>query len=315
MDTENNIEVMTVSSLAGFGISRVCLGIGFFDGVHRGHQRLLESLLAISRELDAVPCALTFFPHPRAILSPGNAPPLLMSPEQKNQKLREAGMKAVITIPFTHEFAELAPDEFIKKCLCSSSVAVAGIAIGTQWRFGRGGSGNLETLKQIGKLRNWRVEAVDELEIDGHTVSSTAIRRAVAGGRLVDAAAMLGRGYSLLGTVRHGFKVASRELSHPTANLEIRYGILPPDGVYGAVAIFDGMRHPAAVNIGLCPTYHRSGSEVRVEVHVLDYYGDLYERQIELEFLSYLREERTFAGSAELKAQIAADIEQIRKLL
>lgn len=315
MDMTNNIEVIAVSSLAGFGIKRVCLAAGIFDGVHLGHQLLLQRLLAMSAELDAEPCALTFFPHPREVLNPGNAPPLLLAPEQKKQLLWQAGMKAVVTIPFTRGFANLEPEEFIGKCLSSSSVEIAGIAVGTQWRFGRGGTGNLETLRQIGMAKNWRIEAVGELDINGRTVSSTMIRRAIAGGNLADAAAMLGRNYSLFGTVTHGFRVASQELNHPTANLEIRYGVLPPNGVYAAMAIFDGTRYPAAVNIGLCPTYNRAGSAVRIEIHVLDFTGNLYGRQIELEFLQYLREERTFAGSQELKAQIAKDVAQIRKLI
>lgn len=311
----NNIEVIAVSSLAGFGIKRVCLAAGVFDGVHLGHQLLLERLLEISAELDAEPCALTFSPHPRQVLNPKTAPPLLLAPEQKNRLLREAGMKAVVTIPFTRDFAMLEPVEFIEKCLFSSSVEVAGIAVGTQWRFGRGGTGDLETLRQIGTVKNWHIEAVGELDINGQTVSSTMIRRAIAGGNLADAVAMLGRNYSLFGTVVHGFRVASQELNHPTANLEMHYGVLPPNGVYAALAIFDGVRHPAAVNIGLCPTYNRAGSAIRIEIHVLDFEGNLYGRQIELEFLQYLREERTFAGSQELKAQIGKDVAQIRKLI
>ncbi len=314
-DTERKIiDVITVSSLAGFGIRRVVLAIGVFDGVHLGHQLLLNRLIEMGRELDATPCALTFFPHPRQVLAPDKAPPLLLPPEQKSRLLHEYGMQAVVTLLFTREFAAQSPEEFIDNCLKSDSVEVAGIAVGANWRFGRGGSGTVTELGHIAKERKLRLAAVEELVVDDQVVSSTAIRRAVAGGLLDKAAALLGRSYSLFGDVTHGYQVATRELSHPTANLDIRYGILPPNGVYAGLVCLDGREYCAAVNIGECPTYNRVGAEVRVEVHVLDFNGDLYGRQIELVLVQYLREERTFPDSQALKLQIVEDIAQIRRL-
>lgn len=312
---ENKIvDVIAVSSLAGFGIRRAALAIGVFDGVHLGHQLLLERLCEMADELDATPCALTFFPHPRQVLTPEKAPPFLLAPEQKLRLLHRFGMKAVVTLPFTRDFALQGPEDFIANCLRSDSVEIAGIAVGANWRFGRGGSGTTADLERIAQANYFSLAAVPELLIDGEIVSSTAIRRAVAGGLLDKAARLLGRNYSLCGNVEHGYQVASRELSHPTANLNIQYGVLPPNGVYAGLVHLDGRTFDAAVNIGECPTYNRAGDGVRVEVHLLDFNGDLYGARIELELLQYLREERTFSNSNALKQQIVEDVRLIRKL-
>jgi riboflavin kinase/FMN adenylyltransferase len=314
-DTENKtVDVIAVSSLAGFGIRRAALAIGVFDGVHLGHQLLLARLLDMARELDAVPCALTFSPHPRQVLAPEKAPPLLLEPEQKARLLHGFGMTGVVTLPFTREFASQTPDAFIADCLYSDTVEVAGIAVGANWRFGRGGCGGVADLERIAAQKHFRLVAVPELRVDGQVVSSTAIRRAVAGGLLDRAAGLLGRNYSLTGTVVRGYRVASSELSHPTANLDVCHGVLPPNGVYAGLVHLDGQAFDAAVNIGECPTFHRSGAEVRVEVHVLDFSGDLYGCRIELELLRYLREERTFGDSLALRQQIAEDVREIRRL-
>lgn len=308
------VDVIAVNSLAGFGIKRVVLAIGVFDGVHMGHIKLLSRLMEMAHELDAVPCALTFFPHPRQVLAPEKAPPLLLPPEQKSRLLHFFGMKAVVTLPFTREFAMQSPEEFIDNCLSSDTVEVAGIAVGSDWRFGRGGEGTAAELERICRAREIKLAAVEELKLNGEVVSSTAIRRAVAGGLLDKAAEMLGRYYSLYGEVVHGFQVASRELSHPTANLAMRYGILPPNGVYAGLLTLDGKDYGAAVNIGECPTFNRADAQVRVEIHVLDFEGDLYGRQIELTPLDYLREERTFSDAQALKNQIVKDIAEVRRL-
>lgn len=314
-EAENKtVDVIAVSSLAGFGIRRAALAIGVFDGVHLGHQMLLGKLREMALELDAVPCALTFSPHPRQVLVPEKAPPLLLDPERKSQLLHHFGMTGVVTLPFTREFASQTPDDFIANCLRSDTVEAAGIAVGANWRFGHGGSGGIADLERIAGAGHFRLAVVPELRIDGQVVSSTAIRRAVAGGLLEKASRLLGRNYSLSGTVIHGYRVASSELSHPTANLDIRFGVLPPNGVYAGLMHLDGNVFDAAVNIGECPTYRRCGAEVRVEVHVLDFTGDLYGRRIELELLRYLREERTFGDSRALRQQIVEDIREIREL-
>ncbi len=309
------IDVITVSSLAGFGLKKVVLAIGVFDGIHLGHQLLLQQLLEMGRELDAAPCALTFFPHPRQVLVPDKAPPLLLPPEEKTRLLHQFGMEAVVTIPFTREFASQSPDDFIDNCICSQTVEVVGIAVGANWHFGQGGKGGIADLSRIAAVRNIRLTAVEEMTIDGQIISSTAIRRAIAGGVLDRAAAFLGRNYSLFGEVCHGYRIASTELQHPTANLAIEYGILPPNGVYAGLVHIDGRKLTAAVNIGECPTFNRANAEVRVEVHVLDFHEDLYGKKIELELVHYLREERTFSDAEALKQQIIADVRQIRQLI
>lgn len=309
------IDVITVSSLAGFGLRKVVLAIGVFDGVHLGHQLLLKKLVDMGRELDAVPCALTFFPHPRQVLLPDKAPPLLLPPEEKNRFLHQFGMAAVVTIPFTRDFAAQGPEDFIDNCICSQTVEVLGIAVGANWHFGQGGQGGIADLSRIAAARNIRLAAVEEMTINGELISSTAIRRAVSGGLLEKAAAFMGRNYSLFGEVSRGYRVATNELQHPTANLDIKYGVLPPNGVYAGLVHIDGRKLTAAVNVGECPTFNRADAEVRVEVHILDFQEDLYGRKIELELVRYIREERTFSDAGALKQQITADVQQIRQLI
>jgi riboflavin kinase/FMN adenylyltransferase len=306
------VNVSSLDALAGHGINRVCLAIGVFDGVHCGHQLLLRRLLAMSKAHHAVPVAMTFFPHPRQVLQPQNAPSLLLPPEQKVILLHEFGMHGVVTVPFSREFAALPPEEFISDCLNSPRVEICGICVGEQWRFGAGGKGGSGLLRQFAFDGHFEFDAVAELAIDGNIVSSTNIRRAISSGLLEHAKVMLGRPYSLFGKVEKGFHLAGAELAHPTANIRMEYGILPPDGVYAAKAVIGGVKLAAAVNIGISPTYHRQDSARRVEVHILDFNRDLYGLPLEVELILYLREERCFSDTAGLKAQIELDVTAIK---
>ena len=307
------IDVPSLDALAEFGVKDACLAIGVFDGVHKGHQLLIEALLEMSIKHHSAPVALTFFPHPREIVQPDNPPPLLIPPFKKIELLHQYGIKAVVTVQFSRKFAAQTPDEFIKNCLNSSHVKISGICVGRNWRFGAGGSGDSLTLHNFADRGHFDFEAVDELVMGDSIVSSTAIRRAVSSGLLGRAQEMLGRPYSLCGIVEKGHHVAGPELEHPTANLKITYGILPPDGVYASSVIFDGKRFPAAVNVGIAPTYNRSeDSNRRFEVHIIGFEQNIYGAFIEVELLRYLREERSFPDSAMLKKQIVKDIEDIK---
>ncbi len=314
--TKKLINVSALSELIEHGINRVVLAIGVFDGVHRGHQKLLHELQNLAEAEKATPVALTFHPHPRAVIGNGIAPQLLISPAKKSFLLHHYGVEAVITIPFTNRFAQLSPADFIKDCLIAHNVTLAGICVGRKWRFGAGGLGSIADLKQFAGRGNFSLRAVDELILDNEAVSSTQIRRSIASGLLNKAADMLGRRYSLTGKVERGYNIASRELGHPTANLRLHYGIIPPDGVYAGRALWRQKSYPAAVNIGSSPTYSQLPKLKipRVEVHLIDFSGDIYGEQLEVELLSYLREERSYPSSLELKEQIIADIERIKGL-
>ncbi|MHB9138089.1 MAG: riboflavin biosynthesis protein RibF [Victivallaceae bacterium] len=307
------IDVPSLDALAERGIKTACLAIGVFDGVHKGHQLLIKALLEMSVKHHSVPVALTFFPHPREVVQPDNPPPLLVPPAKKIELLHQYGIKAVVTIPFSREFAAQTPDEFIKNCLNSSRVKIRGICVGCKWRFGAGGTGDSSVLRDFADRGHFDFEAVDELTIGDSIVSSTAIRRAVSSGLLERAQELLGRPYSLCGIVEKGHHVAGPELAHPTANLKITYGILPPDGVYAASVILDGKRYPAAVNAGVSPTYNRpEDRSKRFEVHIIGFEQNIYGAAVEVELLKYLREERSFPDSAMLKQQIIKDIEDIK---
>ena len=305
-------------SIAGNGFDTACaprlaLGIGVFDGVHLGHRRIIGELVRQAKRNGAVPAAMTFDPHPRAVLHPTEAPTLLVPLSERIRLLREAGAELVLVVRFTAEFARLEPEEFLRRLLECPEFRLAGICVGERWRFGRGGCGDSALLREYARSRGLDFTACPELEIGGETVSSSVIRRAIAAGRLDTAAEMLGRPYRLTGVVEYGYGAATSRLSCPTANLDFKAGVLPPDGVYAGCAVRDGRLYPAAINVGLCPTFGWEQARRRVEIHLLDYTGTLYGSELGVEFLHHLREERTFTGPEELKLQIDRDLVRIRE--
>lgn len=310
------IDVSSMDALAEYGVKAACMAIGVFDGVHRGHQLLISNLLAMSCRHHCTPVALTFFPHPREVIYPENPPTLLVPPFKKIELLHQYGIKAVVTMHFSRELAAMSPAEFIKNCLHSAQVNIRGICVGKKWRFGAGGAGDSSMLHHFADNGHFDFDAVSELVVGNSIVSSSNIRRAISSGLLTSAGEMLGRPYSLCGIVEKGYHVAGPELAHPTANLKITNGVLPPDGVYAASAIVKGSRYPAAVNIGMSPTYNRvEDKKRRFEVHIIGFDRNLYGAAVEVELLQYLREERCFLNSEMLKIQIIKDIEDIKQII
>jgi riboflavin kinase/FMN adenylyltransferase len=311
-----NLNVSSLGELVENDIDRVSIAIGVFDGVHRGHQLLLKELVEMAGKNNSVPVAMTFYPHPRAVLNPQNPPPLLISPSKRISLLHDYGMQAVVTLPFSQSFAEQTPEKFIKQCLHSPGIKICGLCVGEKWRFGAKGAGGIDLLEKMSVEDGFDFAAVRESVIDGEVVSSTGIRRAIAGGKLSEAAQMLGRNYSLAGIVEKGYHDASRDLQHPTANLNIQYGVLPPCGVYAARAFINGRKYTAAVNIGVSPTYNRPGEKkIRLEVHCIDFSEDIYGSSVEVELLEYIREERCFLSPGELKKQIEADLKKVVRVV
>ncbi len=319
MAKDKKIKELNVSSLGELvenGISRVSVAIGVFDGVHRGHQLLLKQLVEMAEKNNSTPIAMTFYPHPRAILTPKSPPPLLISPAKRIRLLHRYGMQAVVTLSFSQSFAEQSPDEFIKKCLHSSNIKICGLCVGNNWRFGAKGTGKIDLLEKMAQEDNFDFAAVKEFISRGTVVSSTSIRRLIASGQLADAAEMLGRHYSLTGIVEAGHQDAARDLNYPTANFNIQHGVLPPCGVYAGKAFVSGKTRIAAVNIGTSPTYNRPDkNKIRLEAHFIDFSGDIYGQTVEIELLEYLREERCFLSPSELKQQIKIDLERIIKIV
>ncbi|MBU8902826.1 MAG: riboflavin biosynthesis protein RibF [Victivallales bacterium] len=314
MTKNRQLNVSSLGELVENGIKRVSVAIGVFDGVHRGHQLLLEELVEMAKKNNSTPVAMTFYPHPRAVLNPQNPPPLLIPPSKRINLLHDYGMQAVATLSFSKSFAEQSPENFIKSCLHSPDIKICGLCVGRDWRFGAKGVGKIDLLEKMSKKDIFDFAAVKEFIRNGEIVSSTSIRRAISSGKLGDAAEMLGRHYSLTGIVERGHHDATEDLDHPTANLNIQYGVLPPCGVYAAKAFVNGRIRIAAVNIGLSPTYKRLGkNKIRIEAHFIDFSDDIYGQTVEVELLKYLREERCFISPSELKKQIEIDLQQIIK--
>ena len=313
------LETDSIDALADANISSVTVAIGVFDGVHLGHRKLLTELLKLAEQQHSVPVAMTFYPHPRELVNPRAAPKLLLPTQEKIRMLGQCGAAAVVSIHFTREFASLAPEEFLDSCLFGNRVKVHGLCVGRKWRFGAGASGDSVFLARKAKEKGFAFVPVEELRTpEGAIISSTAIRKALTEGNLEVAKSMLGRNYSLFGTVEEGYHNATSRLDSPTANLSIPDGVLPPNGVYAGFAHVDGVRYPAAVNLGVSPTFRAEYGRIsrRLELHLLGgFHGTLYGKYLQAELVSFLRPEKRFADPEELKQQIRRDIEAINQIL
>ncbi len=289
--------------------------IGVFDGVHRGHQAVIECARQSADEAGGTACVITFDPHPVRILAPSDAPRLLTATEHKLQLLAGIGISHVVVIPFDRAFAETPAEDFIRQ-LHERAASLRRICVGAEWRFGKGGSGDVALLERLGGELGFSVTGVPTVSIDGMTASSTRIREAVAGGDFQIAEALLGRPYTVLGTVVEGRRLG-RQLGFPTANLTVHSEQLPPTGVYAvAVRLEDQPEERFGVaNLGYRPSVEGEGARRLLEVHLLDWSGDLYGHDLEVRFLEFLRPERRFDGLEALKAQITEDVARARQVI
>ena len=281
--------------------------MGFFDGVHVGHQRVILS--ADTR--GALRGVLTFCTHPLALLRPEQQPPLL-TPDAayKAQLLSTTGADVLLCLPFTPEFAAQSPAEFLDAL--GAACRVAGISVGENWRFGRGGSGTPALLRQEGAARGFRVCACDLAMVGFRPVSSSRIRAALQAGELEEVGAMLGRPFAITGTVEHGQHLA-RQLGFPTANISgLEHAALPPFGVYQVHCRLGATSLSGIANLGLRPTIDEQQKIPRLEVHFPGWQGDLYGHHLVVELRRFLRPEQPFPGLAALREQIQRDIDSLR---
>lgn len=289
---------------------RFVLTIGNFDGVHRGHLRLLERLVERARELGVPSCVYTFEPAPRRVLQPDRAPPRILSIERKLELLGAAGVDHVVLEAFDLELGAQSPEWFADTVILERLNPVA-MVVGYDFRYGNRRAGNVDTLRAY--VPQLPIEAVDALDQAGEIVSSSKIREAVAEGRVADAARMLGRPYCLTGTVVPGDQ-RGRGLGFPTANLDVDQELLPAFGVYAVTAHVVGQpAAPAVANLGLRPTF--GASRFAVEVHLLDQDVDLYGQRVQVHFVARIRPEQRFSGAEELVARIGQDVAHARELL
>lgn len=291
--------------------TRTVLALGNFDGLHRGHARILEQVLRRAEERRATAAALTFDPHPPRVLRPDKAPPLLMTRAQKLRALAGAGMAGTAVVRFTPELSQWDPDRFVRTVLVEW-LQVAEVCVGANFLFGRHRSGNFSLLRALGARYGFEADSVDPVRYKEFVVSSTRLRRLIADGRVDEAGALFGHHYMIEGEVETG-EGRGRTHGVPTANLRTENELLPPDGVYATTAGFDGVLHASVTNIGVRPTFGAGGPRT-IETHLLDTDLDLYGRSLRLAFVQRLRGERAFEDAAALQRQIGKDCARARAL-
>jgi riboflavin kinase/FMN adenylyltransferase len=289
----------------------IFLAIGVFDGVHLGHQAVISAATEHAKAANGTPVVVTFDPHPEKVLRPEAAPHLLTATGHKINLIRELGVAHLLIITFDKQFASTEPEDFVDQ-LVKHCTPLREICVGHQWSFGKNRRGDLELLKRLGAQLGFNVVGIPPVTIAGEIVSSTAIRQAVEAGDLRKAAAMLGREYTILGTVVRGDDLG-KKIGFPTANLSAHNEQFPPNGVYFAEAKLDGVVYPGVVNLGYRPTVS-SKTERVLEIHLLDFNRDIYGKDIEVRFVRYLRPEQKFENLDALARQIELDVQQARKL-
>jgi len=313
--------------------------VGAFDGLHIGHQHIIKELIRHARETGRLSAVVTFHPHPRAVLRPWLSPKVLTTPGEKAVLLAQMGLDILVLVSFTPEVARMPAREFVR--LLRERLRMEELWVGRDFALGRGREGNVPALQAMGEQLGFHVQVFEPVTVDGRPVSSTEVRELLATGQVDEARRLLGRPYSLAGEVVSGAR-RGRCLGFPTANLAVRperalppdgvYGArrgrclgfptanlavrperaLPPDGVYAVYALVGNERLPAVANIGERPSFNTG--QHAIEVHILDYSGDLYGRDLAIEFIRRLRAEQRFSDVCQLVAQISNDIEQARQI-
>ena len=289
------------------------VSIGFFDGVHRGHQTIIQRAVRVARAAGLRSVVVTFDRHPMEVVNPGTQPKLLMTLARRARALAEQGVDLVVVMPFDDGLRHLSPEEFVDHVLVEPLQAQR-VVIGGNFRFGHRAAGDVATLSELGPGRGFTAETVTLLELDGVVISSTHIRAAIDEGDVEHAARMLGRPHAVDGIVVRGNQRGTG-LGYPTANLQIgRRTAVPARGIYaGAFTLSDGDVHPCVTNVGVNPTF--GGQELRVEAHLLEFSGDLYGREAAVDFRHRLRDEERFDSAEALVAQIDLDAAEARRLL
>jgi riboflavin kinase/FMN adenylyltransferase len=288
------------------------LALGNFDGLHRGHMKIVDRVRRRAGERGGTPAAMTFDPHPSTVLRPDKAPPLLMSKAQKLESLARAGMQGMAVVRFTLELSAWEPEAFVRTVLVEW-LHVSEVWVGANFLFGHQRSGTFSVLRTLGARYGFRAEKIDPVRYKDFVVSSTRVRRLISEGRVDEAGALLGHHYFIDGRVVRGAG-RGRQLGFPTANLATENELVPPAGVYATIAsTLDGVVYPSITNIGTRPTFGDVERPV-IETHIFDLARDLYETTLRLSFVQRLRDERPFPDVDALRAQIDADCRSARRL-
>lgn len=299
----------SIEELAGSN-ERLAVTIGFYDGVHCGHRRVLAELVALAKEHGALSAVITFNPHPRCVVEGGASPPSLISIEHKLKLIEAAGVDICLVLPFDAELMRLDAREFMSVYL-RSRLKIAAVCVGSDFVFGRGREGDAEMLKSMGEEAGFAVTSVPQVTVDGRVVSSTAIREAILSGDLATASKLLGRPYSILGTIVAGLALG-RMLGYPTANLDPHHEAIPPEGVYAVTAAVRSVSRRGLLYIGRRPTF--GGGELTIEVYLMDFDGMIYGEEIEVAFVSKIRDDMRFGSKDELAARIGEDLRAAERI-
>jgi len=309
------VRVITDLSVSPWPDQRAVVTIGAYDGVHLGHRAVIRQVRDRAAELGALSVVVTFDRHPASVVRPDAAPRLLTTPEQKIELLSQTGVDAVVVVPFSEEQAKETPVDFVTRVLVDA-LRTKAVIVGSDFHFGHMRQGNVTLLREMGERHDFTCEPIVLIpRADGvnEPVSSTAIRRALAGGEIDSATRMLGRAHEVRGVVIQGDQ-RGRTIGFPTANVNIPTGMcLPADGVYaGVYRRPDGSEYTCAINLGRRPTFYANQDYSLLEAYLLDFAGDLYGEDAAVQFVAFLRSEKQFGGLDELKEQLVKDIDSAR---
>lgn len=285
------------------------LTLGVFDGLHLGHQRIMQTVVERSHAVGAVPTAITFDPHPRAVLHPESAPPLLQTLDQRLANFDVLGIEQAIVIAFDREFAAQPAEGFLSNII-RDRLHAKEVYLGKGFAFGRNRGGNIELLRSVSDKLGFFADEVDEVRLRGQRVSSSKIRQLLAEGRVNLARRMLGRPYGVEGVIERGNR-RGHTIGFPTANLRPHNRVIPKFGVYATATLVDGLWRKSITNIGVRPTFETT-ADPSIETYIFDFDGELYGDVLRVRFLHRIREERKFGGIDELKSQIEKDTSRAR---
>ncbi len=280
------------------------LTLGVFDGLHLGHQRIMQTVVERAETVKAIPTAITFDPHPRAVLHPENAPPLLQTLDQRLAAFKVLGIKQAIVIRFTKDFSAQDAEKFLRETIYERLQAKE-VYLGKGFEFGKNRSGNIELLRKISKELGFFADEVPEVRLRGKRISSSRLREALFAGKVNLARRMLGRPYGVEGQIEHG-SARGHEIGFPTANLKPQNRVIPKMGVYVTATLIKDAWQRSITNIGVRPTFEND-AEPSIESYIFDYKGNLYGDVLRVRFLHRIRDERKFSGIEELKTQITKD--------
>ncbi len=285
--------------------------IGNFDGVHLGHQMIFRTLCQRAREIGGTSLVLTFDPHPLKVLAPERCPVLITPTAKKLSIIRGCGLDVIVCLPFTQALADLTPVAFVEQVLVQT-IGIREIYVGYNFAFGRGRQGSIALLQELGLHYGFLVHIIEPIAIAGRVVSSSMIRQWIQQGSVDEAALLLGRLYSIAGTVVEGYQ-KGRELGFPTANVRSTDELIPSRGVYAVTVDWRERRYEGVANIGFNPTFGRT--QLSVEIHLFDFAQQLYGEAVEVSFVKKIRDERAFPSVADLVKQIGQDVETAHTLL